>query len=83
MPHGISVDSPVPDTAQQIRLRLNDAELAVSAPLTLEQLLAQQLIDAAAHATAVNGVFVPRSARASHAMHAGDVVLCFQAIVGG
>ncbi len=34
-------------------------------------------------ATAVNGQFVARSARATHALHDGDTVLCFSPITGG
>jgi sulfur carrier protein len=34
-------------------------------------------------ATALNGTFVPRTARASTVLAPGDTVLTFQAIVGG
>lgn len=34
-------------------------------------------------ATAVNGEFVPRGARAGHVLHDGDAVLCFSPITGG
>lgn len=34
-------------------------------------------------ATAVNGEFVARAARADHALHNGDTVLCFSPITGG
>lgn len=34
-------------------------------------------------ATAVNGCFVPREARAGHLLHEGDHVLCFSPITGG
>ena len=34
-------------------------------------------------ATAVNGEFVARGARADHALHDGDAVLCFSPITGG
>ena len=34
-------------------------------------------------ATAVNGEFVARGARADHALHDGDTVLCFSPITGG
>ncbi len=34
-------------------------------------------------ATAVNGEFVARAARADHALHDGDTVLCFSPITGG
>lgn len=34
-------------------------------------------------ATAVNGEFVARGARAHHMLHDGDTVLCFAPITGG
>ena len=34
-------------------------------------------------ATAVNGLFVPRHARAEHRLVDGDTVLCFSPITGG
>ena len=34
-------------------------------------------------ATAVNGQFVPRAARACHVLRDGDTLLCFSAITGG
>lgn len=34
-------------------------------------------------ATAVNGTFVPRHARAQHILQDGDAVLCFTPITGG
>jgi sulfur carrier protein len=34
-------------------------------------------------ATAVNGQFVARSLRPTHALHDGDTVLCFSPITGG
>lgn len=39
--------------------------------------------EANAIATAVNGEFVARAARADHALHDGDTVLCFSPITGG
>ena len=50
---------------------------------TLEALLQARDLDPMTHATAVNGQFVPRDARAAHALQDGDTVMCFQAIVGG
>lgn len=38
---------------------------------------------ATAVATAVNGQFVARHLRATHALHDGDTVLCFSPITGG
>ena len=34
-------------------------------------------------ATAVNGAFVPRPARANHVLSEGETVLCFAPITGG
>ncbi|MCR5865201.1 sulfur carrier protein ThiS [Aquincola sp. J276] len=47
-----------------------------------------QLIERLGHApqdvaTAVNGGFVPRDARAGHRLQPGDQVHCFKPIVGG
>lgn len=46
-------------------------------------LLLQAAPDATTVATAVNGEFVARSARADHALRDGDTVLCFSPITGG
>jgi sulfur carrier protein len=51
--------------------------------LTLADLLRECEKDADSVATAVNGRFVPRQARAQTALAAGDAVLVFGAIVGG
>ncbi|MBD3892340.1 MAG: sulfur carrier protein ThiS [Hydrogenophaga sp.] len=64
-------------------LRLNGAPLPCPAPLCLQDLLEQHGFEANAVASAVNGCFVPRAARASTLLHPGDEVLTFQAIVGG
>ena len=55
----------------------------VRADTTLEALLRRlgQQIDGVA--TAVNGEFVPRTARANHKLKAGDAISCFAPIVGG
>ena len=44
---------------------------------------AEQAEAATRLATAVNGDFVPRNQRASHALRDGDTVLCFAPITGG
>jgi sulfur carrier protein len=49
----------------------------------LAHILSQTGPDAHIVATAVNGAFVPRAARASHTLADGDVVLCFSPITGG
>jgi len=51
--------------------------------LTVADLLRARELDDAAVATAVNGVFVARRARATRTVAAGDDVLVFGAIVGG
>lgn len=49
--------------------------------------LLDRLIAASPHlshcATAVNGEFVSRHARAAYALHEGDTLLCFSPITGG
>ncbi|OWQ45098.1 hypothetical protein CDL60_21810 [Roseateles noduli] len=50
---------------------------------TLAQLLELEQREATAVATALNGRFVARDARAGTALNDGDVVLFFQPIVGG
>lgn len=49
----------------------------------IARLLQGRSSDADTIATAVNGEFVARSARADHALHDGDTVLCFSPITGG
>lgn len=49
----------------------------------VEQLLQGKSGSADTVATAVNGEFVARGARADHALHDGDTVLCFSPITGG
>ncbi len=49
----------------------------------LYQLVAQQGTSPDGVATAVNGQFVPRHARASHILQEGDEVMCFSPITGG
>jgi sulfur carrier protein len=75
----------MPDTLSpmEAQLRFNDLTLPCAPGLTLAALLDAQGMDAASVATAVNGTFVPRALRAQHALHEGDTVLTFQAIVGG
>ena len=72
------------DTEQPaMHIRLNDQPLVVAGQCSLAELLVQQGIAPDTHATAVNGQFVPRTLRAGTALQSGDVVTCFQAIVGG
>ncbi|MBB1162028.1 sulfur carrier protein ThiS [Aquariibacter albus] len=72
--------SPLPEAA----LVLLDGEPRPLVPgTTLAALLEAEGPPATAIATAVNGRFVPRTARAGLLLQPGDVVLRFQAIVGG
>jgi sulfur carrier protein len=51
--------------------------------VTLADVVRDSGADVATVATAVNGRFVPRGARAATALAPGDAVLVFAAIVGG
>ncbi|WP_431288542.1 sulfur carrier protein ThiS [Roseateles chitinivorans] len=64
-------------------MRLDDRAVAMPAGATLAQLLELERREAAAVATALNGRFVARDARAGTTLNDGDVVLFFQPIVGG
>ncbi|WP_431100333.1 sulfur carrier protein ThiS [Roseateles noduli] len=67
----------------RITVRLDDRAVAMPAGATLAQLLELERREADAVATALNGRFVARDARAGTALNDGDVVLFFQPIVGG
>ena len=62
---------------------VNGAPRSWRPTLTLAELLRECEKDDERVATAVNGRFVPRQARAQTALAAGDAVLVFGAIVGG
>ena len=66
-----------------ITIRLEDQPMPIPAGSTLAQLLEQLGHAEQDVSTAVNGQFVPRSARTALALQAQDQVLVFQAIVGG
>jgi sulfur carrier protein len=53
------------------------------AGLTVATLVARRGVDPRAVATALNGAFVPLTSRGDTPVRPGDVVLLFQAIVGG
>jgi sulfur carrier protein len=53
------------------------------AGVTLADAVREHGVDAASVATALNGRFVPRGARAAIHLAPGDAVLLFAAIVGG
>lgn len=56
-----------------MKLQLNGASVDVRVT-TLEELLVAEGLGDAKVATAVNGTFVPASARAEHTLDAGDVI---------
>ncbi|TDP61875.1 sulfur carrier protein ThiS [Roseateles toxinivorans] len=67
----------------EITVTLNGQSHHLPADSCLAELLQKAGVDAQALATAVNGEFVPRTQRAERRLQGGDVVLGFQAIVGG
>ena len=69
-----------------ITIQTDRGALSLPSGITLDDALAhilspQQSPDQIA--TAVNGAFVPRTARASQVLADGDTVLCFAPITGG
>ena len=70
-----------------ITVRTDIGHLSVPAGSSLacvvEQILAQQGKTPESVATAVNGQFVPRGARANRVLEEGDTVMCFSPITGG
>lgn len=75
-----------PDTSH-ITIRTDQGPLSLPAGCTLAQALDHLLAGlnkpAESVATAVNGQFVARGARAGHVLQDGDAVLCFSPITGG
>lgn len=71
----------------KITIHTDHGPLTLPAGATLETALAALLAtstgSAQSVATAVNGQFVPRHARAQHRLVDGDTVLCFSPITGG
>lgn len=74
-------------TPSTITIHTDRGPLSLPAGSTLadavEPLLQGSSRDATTIATAVNGEFVARAARAHHTLHDGDTVLCFSPITGG
>ncbi|NDV13723.1 sulfur carrier protein ThiS [Crenobacter caeni] len=66
-----------------ITIELDDQPLELPAVLTLDALLDRQGVAPETVATAVDGVFVARSARANCQLADGARVTLFQPIVGG
>ena len=77
---GASVEQAAPSA--QIQVNVN-GELKTVPPMTLAQWVASTDAAPAALATAVNGQFVARPARARHWLAEGDVIVTFQPIEGG
>jgi sulfur carrier protein len=81
------MNSPLQAPAYNITVRTDHGHLSVAAGSSLafvvEQILAAQGKTPECVATAVNGQFVPRGARANHILNEGDTVLCFSPITGG
>jgi sulfur carrier protein len=65
------------------QITVNGEPRAVEATQTLADLIAALGEPPQSLATAVNGEFVPRSARASVQLRDGDAVFTFQPITGG
>lgn len=66
-----------------ITITLNGEARQLPAGSTLADMLATNDQPPASFASAVNGEFVPRDARASTPLSDGDAVFTFQAITGG
>lgn len=66
-----------------INITLNGAARQVPGSCTLAELLEASGQPAASFASAVNGEFVARDARAQTLLAEGDAVFTFQAITGG
>lgn len=66
-----------------LSITLNGEPRRLAAPCTLAALLVDLGQAPEAVATAVNGDFVARTARAGHLLQDGDAVFTFQPITGG
>jgi sulfur carrier protein len=66
-----------------IQITLNGESRQVPAGSSLADLFSSGAVAAQAFASAVNGEFVPRDARAARPLAEGDAVFTFQAITGG
>ncbi len=64
-------------------ITLNGEPRPLAPDMTLADLIASLAGQPQVLATAVNGEFVPREARASVQLHDGDAVFTFQPITGG
>lgn len=66
-----------------IVITLNGEPRQLAPGQSLADLVAGLEVPVTTLATAVNGEFVPREARAQHVLTDGDTVFTFQAITGG
>lgn len=71
------------DARATFTVTLNGAPHSVREDTTLDALLQRLGQPAEGIATAVNGEFVPRAARAQRRLATGDAITCFAPIVGG
>lgn len=71
------------DTPAEAWVHFNERRLPWSEGLTVADLLQAQGMAPEQVATALNGHFVARPARAQAALRPGDTLTTFQAIVGG
>ena len=69
--------------AEAITIQLENGSSSLAAGSSLADLLVELEHEEKAVSTAVNGQFVPRSQRSATVLQNGDMVLVFQAIVGG
>lgn len=83
--NALAIDSGAEPSLVTIRTDHGPLSLVQGSTLAeaLDILLAAQGNTVDGVATAVNGQFVPRHARASHLLKDGDTVLCFSPITGG
>ena len=72
-----------PDAPGAVSITVNGAARHVAPGTTLAALLERLGHPPASVATAVNGNFVPRAARAQRHLQPGDQVTCFEPIGGG
>lgn len=81
-PHTITIHTDRGPLALPAGSHLADAVAALLSRSDAGSTLAEATVPTAV-ATAVNGQFVARHLRATHALHDGDTVLCFSPITGG
>lgn len=76
-PHSLPAEAAI-----SISINVNGVATRI-APMTLADWVATQNVEPTLLATAVNGEFVARHARAARLLKDGDVVMSFQPIQGG